>query len=249
MFYDGSNPTLQIIGVSELKWKGYTYDVPKRPYSVISFRMKGSAKITAADKTCSISEGDVLYVPQNVDYTAQYTDTETIVIHFITSVDERDMKAFKLKNPEKLRRLFEKANSLWQEKNTGYYLSTFSVFYDILSALLKNETETDLPKWFLEAVAYINESFRDNGLSLEQICRETGISQSAFRSLFKAYYLKTPIDYIIDLRLEYARSLIAEGMSVENAAYESGFNDPKYFARTVKKRMGCTPRDLKTYGK
>ena len=36
---------------------------------------------------------------------------------------------------------------------------------------------------------------------------------------------------------------------VTNAAYESGFNDPKYFARVVKKCLNCTPRDLKNYGR
>ena len=58
-----------------------------------------------------------------------------------------------------------------------------------------------------------------------------------------------PVAYITDLRLEYARNLISGGMSIEAAAVESGFNDPKYFARRVKKHFGCTPSKLKTYGK
>ena len=52
-----------------------------------------------------------------------------------------------------------------------------------------------------------------------------------------------------DLRLEYARSLITNGVSVETAAYECGYNDAKYFARVVKKQFGCTPRELRNYGK
>ena len=28
-----------------------------------------------------------------------------------------------------------------------------------------------------------------------------------------------------------------------------GFNDPEYFARVIKQQFGCTPRELKTYGK
>lgn len=249
MFYDGSNPAVQIVGVGHFAWNGYTYDVPRRPYSALAFRIKGTARINAGGKTCEVSEGGVLYVPQNVDYTAEYTDTETIVIHFVTQNDDREIKSFMLKNPERLHRLFQKAHALWKEKNTGYYLQTYSVFYDLLSELLKNETDAVMPQKFLEAVTYINENFRDSGLGVEGVCARAEMSQSAFRNLFKIHLAKSPTDYIIELRLEYARGLIAEGMSVENAAYESGFNDPKYFARTVKKRMGCTPRDLKTYGK
>ena len=249
MFYDGSNPAVQIVGVGHFGWNGYTYDVPQRPYSALAFRIKGTARITAGGKTCEVSEGGVLYVPQNVDYTAEYTETETIVIHFITQNDDKEIKAFSFNSPERIHRLFQKAHTIWKEKGTGYYLRAFSVFYDILSELSKNEADAVLPQIFLDAVAYINENFRDNTLSIEKICSNTGIGQSTFRNLFKTHLAKSPTDYIIELRLEYARGLIAEGMSVENAAYESGFNDPKYFARTVKKRMGCTPRDLKTYGK
>lgn len=249
MFYDGTNPIVQIVGTGHLRWKGYTYYVPRRPYSVISFRISGETKVTANGKTCTVSAGDLLYIPQNVDYTAQYTETETIIIHFVTRQDDDEIKVFRLKNPEKVRRLFEKANSIWQEKNTGYYLRVFSLLYEIFGEILRNETDTVLPRNFLDAVAYINENFKNNTLGVEEVCNSTEISQSTFRSLFKTHYQKTPTDYITELRLEYARCLIAEGMSVENAAYESGFNDPKYFARTVKKRLGCTPRDLKTYGK
>ena len=69
------------------------------------------------------------------------------------------------------------------------------------------------------------------------------------RRLFKKYYDKTTIEYITSLRLEYARNLISNGMSIENAASESGFNDSKYFARVVKKQFGCSPREFKAYGK
>lgn len=67
--------------------------------------------------------------------------------------------------------------------------------------------------------------------------------------LFQKYYDKTPIEYITQLRLEHARNLIACGMVIEQAAEKSGFNDSKYFARVVKKYLGCTPRELKNYGK
>ena len=167
----------------------------------------------------------------------------------MTRQDDDEIKVFHLKNPDKVHRLFEKANSVWQEKDTGYYLRTFSLLYEIFGEILKNETDIVLPRKILDAVTYINENFRDNNLGVEEVCNHAKISQSTFRALFKTHYQKTPTDYVTELRLEYARCLIAEGMSVENAAYESGFNDPKYFARTVKKRLGCTPRDLKTYGK
>ena len=43
--------------------------------------------------------------------------------------------------------------------------------------------------------------------------------------------------------------IVGLGKAIELAAAESGFSDPKYFARVVKKHLGCTPRELKKYGK
>ena len=86
-------------------------------------------------------------------------------------------------------------------------------------------------------------------MNVDMICAEAGIGSTAFRQLFKKHYQKTPVEYITDLRLEYARNLISSGVPIGNVAYESGFNDTKYFARVVKKRLNCTPRDLKNYGR
>ncbi|MBQ3224580.1 MAG: helix-turn-helix domain-containing protein, partial [Oscillospiraceae bacterium] len=62
-------------------------------------------------------------------------------------------------------------------------------------------------------------------------------------------YKKTPVEYITDLRIEHARSLIASNTPIETAALMSGFNDPKYFSRVVNKKFGHSPRKWKLYGK
>ena len=43
--------------------------------------------------------------------------------------------------------------------------------------------------------------------------------------------------------------IISCGENIESAAEKSGFNDPKYFSRVVKKHFKCTPRELKLYGR
>ena len=54
---------------------------------------------------------------------------------------------------------------------------------------------------------------------------------------------------VLDNSSEEVVTLIAGDENVEAAALASGFSDAKYFARVVKKYFGCTPRDLKNYGK
>jgi len=249
MLCNGENPILRIVGVDHLRWGEGVYEVPPREYAVLSFRIRGGATICGGGRTHYIQTNDILYLPQNMGYTAEYTDTEIIGIHFVTMHDDPDIKLYTFQSGEQLYKLFLQALAMWEEKRPGFAAYTTAQLYTILGALLENETKASLPAHFLKAVSVINANYKDPGISIDAVCAEAGIGGTTFRQLFKKHYQKTPTEYITELRLEYARNLISGGTPVEEAAYDSGFNDPKYFARVVKRCFGCTPRDFKTYGK
>lgn len=106
-----------------------------------------------------------------------------------------------------------------------------------------------MPKHFSTAISWVRSAFKNPALSVPEVCRKSGISETQFRALFRKYYSCTPTEYITELRPEYARTLLVGGASVESAATQSGFNDSKYFAGVGRARFGCTPRQLKSYGK
>lgn len=249
MLYDGNNPVLKIVGVERVCWKSGVFDVKARDYSALAFRISGNTTITADGKEYYIRSNDILYLPQNVSYKVEYVDTEILVIHFITSRDDKELEVYSFQNVEKIYKLFLSALSVWKNKEPGFNVYVLSQLYMILGLILEKSTKINQPEHFLKAVSFINSNYKNSTLDIAAICSEAGMSATHFRQLFRKYYQKTPIEYITSLRLEYARSLISNGVSIENATFESGFNDPKYFARVVKKHFGCTPRDLKTYGK
>ncbi|MBQ7045282.1 MAG: helix-turn-helix transcriptional regulator [Clostridia bacterium] len=249
MLCNGGNPILEITGVEHMRWKGGTFNVSCRNYSALAFRINGNAIIQSNGNEYNIKTNDILYLPQNMGYTAKYTDTEMLVIHFVTARDDKELEVYSFQNSEQIYKLFLQAHLLWKNKEAGYVVYTMSLLYSILGTILEKETKINLPPYFLKAISYINSNYKNSDLNADTICAEAGIGATAFRQLFKNHYQKTPVEYITDLRLEYARNLISSGMPIENVAYESGFNDPKYFARVVKKRLNCTPRDLKNYGR
>lgn len=249
MLFHGENPVLRIVDVSHLSWQGGTFQVAPRDFSVLTFRIGGSATIQSSSGERCVNTNDILYLPQNMAYTATYTDTEVIAIHFVTLQDDKNVETYTFQNGEEIYKQFMKALNLWQGKTPGFAVSAMGQLYSILGTIFEWETKSNLPPHFLKAVSLINSGYRSNSISVGDICARAGISATVFRQLFQKHYQKNPTEYLTELRLEYARNLIAGGMSVENAAYESGFNDPKYFARVVKKRFGCTPRALKRYGK
>lgn len=249
MLYEGNNPVLRVENVENLTSSPGTYIVAPRSYSSLSFRIKGTARIETERGDYTVDTNDILYVPQDLAYTAHYTETEMITFHFVTAGNDREIQVFSFENGEKIYKTFLQAREMWQSKAPGYNLYAMSALYSILGTICQQETHAQLPPHFLRAVSMLNSGYTNSRLNMGEVCREAGIAQSRFRQLFKLHYGKTPVDYLTDLRIEHARSRIAGGMSVEAAAFESGFNDPKYFARTVKKRFGCTPKSFKTYGK
>jgi AraC-like DNA-binding protein len=190
-----------------------------------------------------------LYIPQNVAYAANYSDTEMFVIHFHTAENDLEPEVFSAPNPEQIYRTFLAAHTLWQNKNAGYQAFILSRLYDIFGQICEQKTAETLPAYFLNAVSYINDNFKSSTLSIPDICERTGIGATYLRTLFKKHYNQRPTEYIIGLRLDHARNLIACGVPVKEAAFESGFRDSKYFARVVKQHFHCTPRELELYGK
>ena len=249
MLYNANNPVLRIIGIEHLRLDGGVFEVPSRAYSALAFRIHGKAAICSGENEYCINTNDILYMPQNISYTAQYTDTEMLVIHFITAQNDPAPQVYSFGNVEQVYKLFLQAHALWQNKEPGFAVYAMAQLYMILGVIQEKSAETNQPRHFLDAISFINANYKNSDLSIDMICAGSGINATVFRQLFNQYYQKTPIQYITELRLEYARNLISTGTPIENAAYEGGFNDSKYFARVVKKHFGCTPRELKNYGK
>lgn len=249
MLYNCENPILHIVGVEHMRWSGGRFVVAPRSFSALAFRISGNATIDSGGEKYFVNTNDILYLPQNMSYTASYTDTELLVIHFVTARADSQVEIYSLNNSEDVYKLFLQTHTLWDRREPGFHVYAMSRLYKILGTILEKETKANLPQHLLKAVSYMNANYKDSAMSIRGICDRSGISETTFRQLFSRHYQKSPVAYITDLRLEYARNLISGGMSIENAALESGFNDPKYFARVVKKQFGCTPRELKTFGK
>ena len=248
MLYQGNNPIVGIEAVEHMCWSDGSYQVAPRNYCALAFRIRGTARIECQGNTYTVSTNDILYLPQDLGYTATYTDTEMIVIHFVTRSSDRRIEVYPMEDSGRIYKLFLRAHALWQNREPGYQVYAMSQLYGILGTVLETQTKTNLPPHFLKAISFINANYR-SPITMHTICEASGIGATMFRQLFKQHYHTTPVAYITELRLEYARSRIAGGMPIEQAAAESGFNDAKYFARVVRKYLGCTPRDLKNYGK
>ena len=94
------------------------------------------------------------------------------------------------------------------------------------------------------AIEYLAEHYTES-LTLEDVAGVCGITKFHLAREFKRYTGQTVITYINILRCRRADVCLAEGMTVTEAALESGFDSISYFSRTYKKLMGVTPSEKK----
>lgn len=248
MLYDGANRIIELVNAEKLCWLPGHFDVKPRKVSALAFRVQGTADMICAGKHFFIDAGDVLYMPQGLGYQVDYTQTQMLAFHFVTESNDLEPEIYRLQNRSLVHQLMLQAADIWARKEPGYQNYCMGLLYQVLGQLCSQTMQEQMPPHFQHAVSYIHQHFTQP-MEIAQICKATNISPTAFRQHFGYYYGVTPTEYIRNLRLEYARNLIAGGMPVEQASQACGIADPKYFARLVKQAYGCTPRQLKLHGK
>jgi AraC-like DNA-binding protein len=90
------------------------------------------------------------------------------------------------------------------------------------------------------AIDYMLEHFSEN-ITLNQLASHVRLSESYLGKIFKAVTGKPPIDYLIDIRINQAKMLLHEGVSVTETSRRVGFNDIYYFSRAFKNMEGICP--------
>ena len=100
---------------------------------------------------------------------------------------------------------------------------------------------------FLEnLVANINLRLEDSDFKIDELAIPLNMSYSSMYR--KCQYLtgKSLVDFVRLLRLRKAAVLITkQGYTISEAAFMSGFNDPKYFSKCFKKEFTKTPAEFK----
>lgn len=86
-----------------------------------------------------------------------------------------------------------------------------------------------------------------SNLSIEDLAKLSNLSLSSFKRQFKKEFNDSPNNYIITKKLDKAKELLnIPDIPISEIAYEIGFNDPLYFTRLFKKKVGTSPTTYRT---
>lgn len=119
------------------------------------------------------------------------------------------------------------------------------LFQEMIWMLLKaaeSQPEPDAAGAVRRTIAYMDNSF-DFEMNHRQLAEMSGLSTRHYSRIFKSLTGKSPIEYLIALRMNHAKALLqTQELSVSEVAASAGFQDPFHFSRSFKQHTGVSPR-------
>ena len=225
-----------------------------RKTSCLLFLCGCSANYKFNNTQLFVPRGSVIYIPKGSVYETKFSDCDnslpaTILIEFSLILPTGEhFSASRLPCILKenvninINELFNDAVNIYSSAVVS--LSKIkSIIYNLLSYFSHQERQRNISSRGFDTIAsgisILESDFKSN-ISIKEIARVCHVSESTFRRLFREYTGKSPVEYRVERKIEYAKKLLNTGMSTFEVAIETGFDDPAYFCRVFKKYTGIT---------
>ncbi len=242
----------------QLKKNFYVSNTVK-PYSRFFLVLNGKTTFTfnGADgkkKKVSAGAGDIVYLPNDLEYNSYWENINeinhiSIVFNITDSYNQNivlnpEIVVITHDNNEILHNAFENIYNLWCRGEIGYKIKCRSLFYDILTAILKDCLKYEYSKKhndIYKSILYLENNYLEE-ISVANLAKMSNMCETSFRSKFKSKIGMTPIEYKNYLKIKKAAELLKSGeYSVYEAADFVNITEMSYFHKLFKKHYKTTP--------
>lgn len=108
-----------------------------------------------------------------------------------------------------------------------------------------NSFDKEFTPCFSDAVEqYLRKNIAQN-IKTSEIAHYMKVSESSLNHRFKSETGNSPIARLIEIRMDFAKSLLLKGERLKNIADMTGFYDEYHLSKTFKKQLGISPRAFK----
>jgi len=137
-----------------------------------------------------------------------------------------------------------------EAKRPGYKAMAASLFIQAIGVIVRCHEHINTPPLLLsrlEQTLDFIETHHNENISLDQMARLAHMSRSSYQRSFRKLTSTSPIDYLVNLRIRKASSLLLcqPELNITEIAMRVGFSDSNYFSRMFRKITGHTPRDFR----
>ncbi len=137
----------------------------------------------------------------------------------------------------KVEQLVSKMEKELEERRGGYRSICVTALTELVVFLSRKASRHNLASHsgrLAEALCFMQKNFARN-ITIEQLSRIVNLSPRSFQRIFRDYMGTSPFDYLINLRVRYAKKLLEDtDLNIGEIAAVTGFNDNAYFTRQFK---------------
>jgi len=223
----------------------------------------GEAKLVCNKKSYNVKKGDLVYYRPE-DYRLGSTSSQNLmkcftVDFFYTHPIFSDNQWIQTDNPlpfctvenisdhflySRIAELFSSFIKTWFFSDYNRMIRAKAIFMEILSLLLYWKTTTNFSYDHIRKIETLIHFMSKNycgKITLKDLADKINISPTYLENIFKKITGKSPINYLIHLRIQKAKELLLDGHTISVVATKVGFSDVFYFSKCFKKCEGFAP--------
>lgn len=228
--------------------------------------LKGRVKILLGSNYCECSEGDIVFIPPMMVHEVNSLTEDAAIKGIPFELSLVHIEDLELDFQEMFRRsrytlfiinkedpeqpvMVEYINSIAEIygnfsaksklKIVSVLLMMFSVLLEKFS--LEESIHDKNDRKLRDVLTYVEEHYKEK-ISISELSEIIHVCDDRLIRMFKEATGATPMEYIINLRIETSIKLLAStDLSIAEVAEQSGFGSHTYMARVFKQKLNSTP--------
>ena len=235
-------------------------DLHSHKHYEIYFLSKGNRSFFLADSLYKINAPTLVVIPPNAVHKTEGQSFErhnvNVSEEYLSAYEKHVLDEIALKfinlSPQESKSLLSVLNDAYAvDKHSKFsnekLKSVFSYFIFLLNGLKvdiqqpKANFKNAIPPLYLKILDYLNTHYSEN-ITLDVLAERFFIPKPTLTYNFKKFVGKSPIDFLVDIRLAKAKQmLVSSKKKLEEIAFLNGFSSANYFGLIFKKREGLAP--------
>jgi len=227
---------------------------------ILNIQHTGVIEWTYGDEVFRSHPGDVVFNPPHITWQARRVSSEMVrvtALHFEAEFPTglRYLEVFGYPHVvtptdfAHIERIGFTLCDLYENQPSGFGLKVRALILTLFSELWQQRGVTApidrKGEYVWKAITYLKENLA-KPVTIESLAQECYVSSHYLSTLFQQVTGQGPISYLIKLRIEEARRLLATSeLPINEIALRVGYEDAAYFSRLFKSHVGVSPRQFR----
>lgn len=239
---------LGLLYISQLPKPLHSFPVHKHECWEIVYYTNGCGQLTIKESVFDFEPGDIYCIPPEMEH-SEISKEGFQNIHYWVKILPGFSKvpvSFHDTLSKDFYTILKKMYNEYYLKRNNWVNITESLLDALFQYMISWNSEKGEP--LIDRMkGLIIRNLSNPNFQLKDIYDDIPMSPDHLRKLFKEQTSKNPLQYLSELRIEFAKNMLEHiyphGLTIKEIAAMCGFSDPYYFSRAFKKITGKSPSE------